>query len=204
MTFNPTRLKISFFIPEITMQNKKMQTLEEMAACRLNCKEYEETYSIYKKILVCQKNFNDKMNEFLNKTQNHLKPVVSSNDEQKIELLLRYYLYKIADENSRPCSQGYRLTHLDKANFDGKEVQNPFPGFENDIIEDLKKRYTDKANSINEFQNRIKILYQHISEFQKSLSRIVANEIKGVCSKENQLNFTTRFKSKFSRHKHSV
>jgi hypothetical protein len=162
-------------------------------------KYYEDIWKKYHKILNCQDNFNIEIKKFLESYKEYLTNLVEADsirDKDKIELFLRYYLFKIVDEFQHPKSNEYRLTHFDKETFNGVVIENPFPENEEIIIKDIIGRYSDLANQIKDFENDIKKLNELILDFQVSLRFVIDNSVtglKGSCPKEKQLSYRNGF-----------
>ena len=202
-TLDLDRLNIAIIgsvIPLNTELNKKNQTLDEMALSHLNCKDYKETYGHYKKILECQNNFNEQMKDFLNKTKERINKLVNSTDNDRIELLLRYYLYKITAASRQPKYFKGHLDHFDESVIVSLnpriDLSNPFhKEEERKIKQDLKENYDEVINTIDKFKKDISNLNKSISGFQDSLYRIISDDdIKGICSIEKRT-FSGKIKS---------
>jgi hypothetical protein len=148
--------------------------------------------------------------KFLELNKEYLTNLVEADsirDKDKIELFLRFYLCKIVEENRNPNIQEQRFKRLDKENFNGSEVENPFPNKKESITQDLIRRFPDLANRINDFNIDIIIFNRLISDFQKSLRFVIDNGVtglKGSCPKEKQLSHINGIISSLQRCKRSV
>ena len=136
-----------------------------------------------------------------------MKQLIKSEDEAKIESLLRYYLYKIFDESKYPSNDKYRLKDFSKVKISEKEeLENPFPEKKEEIIQNLESKYEHIINQIQIFKENINSLNCLIKEFQKSLLPIIHKDVrflKGSCYLEKELN-KSKFISFFRQHLHFV
>ena len=205
-TFDLDRLKISIIgqvIPSVNELDNNNQTLDEMALSHLKCKKYSETYNLYKNIMESQSNFNNDMEEFLNTIRERIKKLVNSNVyNDRIELLLRYYLYKIVAASKQPEYIKNHLNHFEPYVIISlnprEELANPFyKEEEKNVQQDLEKNYDEVIASINTFKTNINNINKTISEFKDSLRRIIDDEdLKGMCSIEKR-NLIGKIKSIF-------
>lgn len=186
--------------PNIHQQENK--TVNEWALSHLNCKDYEESYKNYLKILEYQNNFNVDMKKFLEGIRTYLKQLTQCGDDKKIDPLLRGYLSMIVYLYNDGRDANYQIQHLSN-----ERLSNQFP----EKIEDLKVKIKSSGNDINneigEFRSRINEINESISTFQKSLVIVIDNSIislKGRCPKEEQLTYTYGIKSFSLRCKHFV
>ena len=175
-----------------------------MALSHLNCKKYKETYNLYKKIIKSENDFNKNMEEYLDGIKKRIKKLVNSHvDNNRIKLLLRYYLFKIVAASKHPeYIKNHKLfwTLCVVSLNPREEIANPFrKEEEKNVQEDLEKRYDEVIASIKCFENNIKDLQKLISDFKSSLYRIFTDEdLKGICSFEKQ-SLTVKIKSAFLR-----
>jgi len=105
-SFNPNKIQINIIGTVLPSDNKdNMENNSDFWALH-HLKDYEQTIEKYNNILECQNNFNTQLSTFIDTNKEYLKRLISSNNihEDKIESLLRYYLYKIVDEYSHPDS----------------------------------------------------------------------------------------------------
>jgi hypothetical protein len=199
---------IGSVIPIIPEQNLE-STASHWALSHL--KAYEEAYNYFLKISICQEHFNEKITKFLKLNKEHLINLVEADsirDKDKIELFVRYYLYKIVEANTPNKNSDYSLSHLDRIKIsENEDLYNPFPEKENDIIQDLKLNYSNNRKVMDEFDRDITTVNTLILEFQNSLRSIIDNSItglKGSCTKEKQLSYFYGIKSFFTRCWHFV
>lgn len=203
ITFNPNKLQISVIgsiFPFNNEPNTEDDTLSEWALHHLKDEQYKKSYDLYSQISICQDNFNSKIENFRKEIKKDLEQLIKSDDDTKIELLLRYYFYKIFDESKSPNSDRYRLKDFNIVKIsDEEELENPFPEKKEDIIKDLESKYEDISKQINKFKENINSLNCLIEKFQQSLTPIIDRNIlglKGSCHIEKELN-KSKFRSFF-------
>ena len=193
---------INQIVPKKSNTNKTLKTLNEMALDHLNCKEYENSFQKFCEIKTLQNNFNNSVNTFLDNIRINIRQFLTSNNiiftNNELDMLLRYYLYWIADKNRMPDGFENRIENYHgKINFGHDEIINPFPNIEEEI-----KNYIITTNEIqsknlielNEMNDRIN---KNVIEFQESLEPIIDNSvigIKGNCIIENNLSHFKKFK----------
>jgi hypothetical protein len=178
--------------------NNKRQTIEEMALCHLNCKDYLDIYNIYKDIKNFQNSFNSNIEQFLKDIRNDLLKLSESQNE--INMLLRYYLIKVVDANR--SRRPHDLSPIDQPfatiNNGSEKIRYPFSKTEEKKIRMyMHDNFNGNISSINVMNDMTTNLNGLISKFNEQLKRICDNDIKGICSKEKQLLIKYKIKSIF-------
>ena len=182
-----------------------LKTLNEMASDHLNCKEYEYTFQKLNEIKNLQNKFNNQINIFLDDNRKSLKRFLISNNvkftDDQLNMLLRYYLYWIADKNR--MSEGFdsRIENYHgKIRIGDDEIINPFQNIEGEIknyIHTTSDEQIKELKKLIQMNDNINIV---IKEFQESLEPIIANSvvgIKGICKIENDLSWIRKIKCIF-------
>jgi methyl-accepting chemotaxis protein len=192
-TFIPNKLKlgvVELINPIVNKSNHINDTIDEMALSHLKF-YYEKDNDLFSKIYQCQNKFNEEMNRFIDNTRTQLKKITGSNDDEKIHLLLRYYLVKIKDA-SRFSDIKKSINDLQQPfkeiDVGGRDIiSNPFPEKEEEIRKEMLEKYTNNLESLNAFNTDISNLRQLISDFQDLLTPIIktdSKKLQGICSEE--------------------
>jgi hypothetical protein len=179
-------------IPNIKEQ--KNETARAWAMSHLNCKENKKAYDNYLKIVEYQVNFNKNMKEFLNSTITHLIQIIQSNDDKKLNTLLKDYLSNIVYvyNSNKDTYTEYQIKYLTNNDF-----SNLFPEKLEELKEDIKSRGQNIINIINGLKDKINNINTSISNFQELLESIIDRshtQLKGVCPIEKQFGLLDRLR----------
>lgn len=210
-TFNPNNRHVSIVgtstIPFFSEQKPENETSkEDWALYHLKYERYSKTFNLYLQVLNSQVNFNKKMDVFLISIRERLKNLIGSDNiqnENDIELLLRYYLFKIVDDDSHNSSRD-RLKNFEPIDIENERLRNPFPSNQEIIYKDMQDKYSEIIKSIEDFKSDIAKLNEVVTAFQASLSFVIDTseiELKGSCPIERP-NYKTEIKSIFRRFRH--
>jgi hypothetical protein len=191
ITFEPSKCEIKIIgtiIPYFNEQKPIEDTSkEEWALFHIKNGGYNKTFNLLLSIYTVQVRFNSNIRELRQKYREQLKEIIGNdinNTEENIDLLTRYCLFKIVDENNHPDSNGYRLNHLDS--YDG--LFNPFPEKNENIIKFLQSKKSEIINDIKSLEQDISKINKFIVDFQNSLNFVIDSseiELKGICPMES-------------------
>lgn len=209
ITFNPSKLHVNIIgsiLPILREQDSENTSSQYWAISHL--KGYKETWKNYDRISICQEHFNEKITKFLNGIREHLRNLIQDKDNEKIELLMRFWLYKIYETSQPDTDVDYKLMDFASIKLsENEKIYNPYKEHEEKIKESLKTHHSKHCKVIDGFNRDITIINKLILDFQNSLRSVIDNSItglKGSCPKEEQLTYLYGVKSFFSSHWHSV
>ncbi len=168
----------------------------------LNCKEYENPFQKFTEIKNLQIKFNNQINNFLENIKENLKQFLTSNSvdftDEQMGMLLRYYLYWIADKNRLSEEFDSRFANYrGKIIIDGEDIFNPFSKIGKETknyIQLTADEYREKLNGFYDIINNINTM---VKEFQDSLQLIIDNSVigvKGKCKIEKDLSLISKIK----------
>lgn len=190
------------------MDEQNNETSTEWALSHLNCEEYKKAYDAYSKILICQNNFNSKIEKFLSDNEEHMKQITGSNDDNEIKELSRFYLATLVAFTQPKTDTEYKIKHLsNELNTFNETLHNPFPENLPQLRTNMELNRCGIIRSLEVLKNDVNKLNNLISDFQKSLKPVIDNSVsglKGNCPIDNQLKYWFLIKSFFHRRLHSV
>ena len=205
-SFRLDSLKINIIEQIIPKQsNTELKTLNEMTLDHLNCKEYKNSFHKYTEINNLQNKFNNQINNFLDSIKENLRQFLTSNNvkftDGQLNMLLRYYLYWIADKNRLLEEFDSRFANYrGKIIIDGEDIFNPFSKIGKETKSYIQLTADENKEKLNVFYEIINNITTLLKEFQDSLQLIIDNSvigIKGKCKIENDLSLFRKIKCIF-------
>lgn len=194
---------------EIIVNDKNPQTVEQMILSHLNSEEYSSAQIKYATIKNIQNEHNNLVLEFINNYKQKLKQLLGvdtdDENENKIETLLQFILYKTyyaknVKEINLESILEYETSIMDGENYPSFILDNPYPQNREKIPEFVNQNFNEIKKYLTQFNTNFKNMNNNISEFKKQLKPIIDTStigLKGKCFIENRLSIFYPIKKQF-------
>ena len=184
---------------EIIVNDNYPQTVQQMILSHLKSKEYTSARIKYETIKKIQNEHNKLVLEFINNYKQKLKQLLgvdnNNENENNIETLLQFILYKIYQVKTVTEINLEGILEYPSSIVEGEYpnfiLNNPYPKDREKIIEFLKQNFDDIKNHLNKFKTNFKNINSNINDFKKQLKPIIDTStlgLKGKCFIENHQN----------------